>query len=163
MLTQARLKELLNYDPITGIFTWVKPTSYKIKTGDIAGCKDSGYIRIVISKKLYRAHRLAWLYMTGNWPTQFIDHVNMVRDCNIWTNLRECSFNQNLHNVGITSRNKSGFKGVSWNKKCSKWVATAGVNGKAHHLGCYDTPEQAAEAYKTFAKSTRGEFYREIS
>ena len=59
MLTQARLKELLNYDPITGIFTWVKPTSYKIKTGDIAGCKDSGYIRIVISKKLYRAHRLA--------------------------------------------------------------------------------------------------------
>ncbi len=164
MLTQATLKELLNYDPITGIFTWVKPINNRYKIGDIAGSKDAkGYIVIGVNKKQHKAHRLAWLYMMGEWPTKFIDHINGVRDCNIFDNLRGCTNQQNLYNVGVRRNNTSGHKGVCWHKKSSKWVAQAMLSGKHYHLGLFATPEQANEVRQAFIKHHHGEFYREIS
>ena len=101
--------------------------------------------------------------MMGEWPTKFIDHINGVRDCNIFDNLRGCTNQQNLYNVGVRRNNTSGHKGVCWHKKSSKWVAQAMLSGKHYHLGLFATPEQANEVRQAFIKHHHGEFYREIS
>ena len=160
-LTQAKLKELLHYEPETGVFTWIESTSSRIKIGDIAGNKGvDGYIDIRIYGKLLRAHRLAYLYMTGEWPANHVDHINGIKHCNIWTNLRECTQSQNLLNIGMRKNNKSGFKGVSWGNRDKKWRAQAQLNGKHFSLGSYCSPELASEAYQAFATEHHGEFFR---
>lgn len=128
ILTQEQLKEFLHYEPLTGIFTWLKLPlkAYSVKVGDIAGTKQHGYIHIQIFGKKQYAQRLAWLYMTGNWPSKHIDHKNGIRDCNIWCNLRDCTDSQNQFNAGLSSRNKSGYKGVSWRKATNKWADMQG-------------------------------------
>ena len=88
-ITQEELKELLRYNPDTGVFTWVKPVSKRIKVGTIAGSDSHGLTIIVINKKRYRAHRLAWLYMTGEWPTYDIKFVNEQQDDLSWNNLKK--------------------------------------------------------------------------
>jgi len=161
MLSQQQLKELLHYEPITGVFTWLASTASRNKIGDIAGGKTSlGYTHIRIFGKLYLAHRLAWLYMTGCWPTKYIDHKNGTRDCNIWDNIRECTQSQNAFNVCARSNNKSGFKGVSFHKASNKWLASAKINGKSKHLGYFLTAENASAAYQSFAKMNHGEFFK---
>ncbi|MCK9994454.1 MAG: hypothetical protein Dbin4_02974, partial [Alphaproteobacteria bacterium] len=98
-LTQSRLKELLHYDPDTGVFTRRVQTSSNARVGDVAGClHPEGYRHIQIDGKRYAAHRLAWLYMTGEWPTNQLDHLNGVRDDNRWGNLREATHGQNQQN-----------------------------------------------------------------
>lgn len=163
-LTQAKLKELLHYEPLTGVFTWLKlplKTS-NTKVGSIAGSKNtSSYIVIGIFRKSYKAHRLAYLYMTGKWPTNFIDHINGVRSSNIWTNLRECTHQQNRLNVGIYANNTSGFKGVYWCKPTNKWLASVKLHGKQHNLGLFATAEQASDVRQAFAKLHHGEFFKE--
>jgi hypothetical protein len=88
-ITQDELKGLLHYNPDTGVFTWVKPISKRIKVGSIAGSESHGLTIIVINKKRYRAHRLAWLYMTGEWPTVDIKFVNGRQDDIRWKNLKK--------------------------------------------------------------------------
>ena len=90
MLTQSELKSLLHYDPETGLFTWIAPLSNRVQVGDVCSTvAPIGYILIgVRGQKLY-AHRLAWLYMTGEWPENQIDHINCVKTDNRWANLRE--------------------------------------------------------------------------
>jgi len=87
-ISQAQLKELLHYDPDTGVFTWLKPTSKRIKAGNIAGSDCNGSTIIVINKKKYQANRLAWLYMTGDWPVNDIKFVNRMPDDIRWNNLK---------------------------------------------------------------------------
>ncbi len=146
-LTQARLKELLHYDPETGVFTWLVRTSTCIRVGDIAGYRDGdGYLRIGICGGQYRAHRLAWLYMTGKWPIDQIDHKNAVKNDNRWKNLREatCAIN-NQNKRKALRNNRTGFLGVSRNGK--GFIAQIKINEKRRNLGTYPTPELAHEAY----------------
>lgn len=148
MLTQSRLKELLNYDPDTGVFAWLVKPSKRVNVGAIAGCLSIyGYRQIQIGGEQYFAHRLAWLYMTGDWPKHQLDHRNGLRDDNRWDNLREATNAENGQNLAIFSNNTSGFMGVSWDHKRQKWQASLMTNGHHKHLGRFDTPEAASAAY----------------
>lgn len=149
MITQAELKELLDYDPVTGVFRW-KTSKQKIKVGAVAGSVDKVklYWRIMINGKKYLAHRLVWLYMTGNWPVYQLDHINGIPNDNRFCNLRECTHAENHQNIGKSVKNKSGYIGVSWCAARQKWLARIKINGHSKHLGRYNTPEDAYEAYK---------------
>lgn len=161
MLNQEELKELLHYDPDTGIFTWLKPSQGRRKNR-IAGClNNNGYRVIRINKKLYLAHRLSWLYMTGEFPINEIDHKNMNKNDNRWDNLRKATHSQNQMNSKKYKNCKSGFKGVCWHKRDKKWEASIKKNGIQKHLGYFNTPEEASEVYKKAAKKIHGDFYFE--
>lgn len=162
MITQDELKILFSYDAETGLFTWLVSTAKRVKIGDIAGSKNNkGYIHISINNKKYSAHRLAWLYEHGSFPTKQIDHINGVKDDNRLCNLREATRNQNLRNRGKLANNKSGFKGVRFHKEGNKWEAQSTFNSKVTYLGLFDTPELASQAYQEFAMKNYGEFYHE--
>ena len=140
MLTQSRLKELLNYDPLTGVFTWRIPTTIRVKTGDIASnvSKTTGYRRIQVDGKMCRAHRLAWFCVYGYFPENDLDHIDRVRDNNAIGNLREVTRTCNTRNTGNRSTNKSGVKGVVWGKVNAKWRAQITINGKNINLGRFN-------------------------
>lgn len=160
MLTQAELKSQLHYNPETGIFTWLASTNRRIKIGDKVGSKDGdGYLKTSLNYKTYRLHRLAWLYVYGEFPESVIDHINGIKDANCILNLREASMSENRVNAGSQINNTSGFKGVTFHKPSNKWQAQAGLNGKNHYLGLFTTPELASESYKHFATKHHGEFY----
>ena len=151
MLTQQQLKCHLSYDPTNGIFTRVKNAG-RFKAGQILGTKHStGYFVIRIENKLYKAHRLAWLYMNGEFPTLKIDHINRDGFDNKWENLRELTQKQNSENRSIAKNNTSGHPGVDWAKKLGKWRARITVNYKGFHIGYFDTKEKAIEAYRNKA------------
>ena len=154
-----RLREVLDYDPETGAFTRKISDSYRPRIGRPAGSKTNyGYIRIDVDGQLHRAHRLAWLYVTGSWPEHQIDHINGKRDDNRWSNLRAASGAQNSQNSKKRKHNRSGFKGVSWKVKSAKWVAHIRVNGKSRHLGYFEDLNDAAHAYANAARDYFGEF-----
>ena len=156
-LTQERLKELLHYDPETGLFTWIKRPSNRVKVGDIAGKPGPiGYVRIGISGVVYFAHRLVFLYMDGDFPEE-VDHINGVRDDNRWSNLRRATKAENRRNVGKKIVNTSGFKGVSFVERLGKYQARIWFH-KTIHLGLYDTPEEAHAAYCEAADRLHGDF-----
>ena len=160
-LTQDSLKAMLHYDPETGIFTRLQATAHRIKVGDVAGCVGShGYITFVVNSKRYLAHRLAWFYVYGKFPSKDIDHVNGIKTDNRLCNLRAATRSENLKNKGITIQNTSGFKGVSWAKANQKWLAKCDVNGVQKNLGYFQTPEAASKVYNDFAKANHGDFYR---
>lgn len=148
MLTQERLKELLDYDPETGVFTWKVYRGGRIKKGENAGWfNDEKYKHIKIDGKQYKAHRLAWLYVYGQLPVKDIDHINRDRADNRIRNLREVSNQQNSWNQRVGKNNTSGYTGVTWYKRINKWGAYIKVNYKRIHLGFYSTPEEANAAY----------------
>lgn len=146
MITQKRLKKLLYFDPEIGFFIWLIP-SKRVKVGCVAGSlTHEGYVRIGIGSEQYQAHRLAWLYVTGEWPIDEIDHINGARDDNAWANLREASRSMNSQNQRRScSTNKLGVLGVTAFRK--KYRATIGVNGKQIWLGLHATPAKASAAY----------------
>lgn len=147
-LTHDRLREVLDYDPNTGIFVWKMRVAKCTKIGAVAGCieKRIGYVTIGIDKNIYRAHKLAWFYMTGKWPIKFIDHINGVKSDNRFKNLREVFEDGNSQNVRKPNkRNKSGFLGVI--RFQNKWRANITINKKTRRIGDYDTPEEAHQAY----------------
>lgn len=121
MITQSELKELLHYDPETGVFTWLISVS-NVKTGAIARDYSHGYLRVSIKGKRYYGHRLAWLYMTGEWPKHQIDHINHVRCDNRFKNLRCATNSENHKNTPRRKDNKTGITGVSWEKAHKRWV-----------------------------------------
>ena len=118
-LTAERLREVLDYGPDTGVFTWKIRTNSRVKVGDVAGAlRPDGYIQISIDGRLHRAHRLAWLYVTGESPPDQIDHINGVRDDNRIANLRLATSAENKQNLRrAKSRNKTGFLGVCTPRK----------------------------------------------
>ena len=159
-LTQKELKSLFDYDPLTGVFTRKIRVSIASKVGEVVGCKHktTGYLVIVIRRKQYRAHRLAWLYMTGEQPPEYIDHIDRDPINNRWENLRACSAAENTQNQGVLSRNTSGYKGVYWESKLQKWAARIMANGKRRYLGSCDDKHDAAELYNNEAFKLHGEF-----
>ena len=150
MLTQEYLKKKIVYHPGDGTFTKV------LKDGTLG--KRKQYTKITIDYKNYEPYRLAWLYMTGAWPTKFIDHINRDRTDNRWSNLREATYAENNRNTSIRSDNTSGYKGVSWHKFKSKWRAEIKVDSISKHLGYFSTKEEAYAAYIQAAKLYHGEF-----
>lgn len=162
ILTQERLKYLIEYDSVTGIFTWLHDSKNRAyKYGDIAGTLNSnGYLTIGIDGKMYPAHRLAYLYYWGYLPKKDIDHINGNRSDNRLCNIREATRAENLLNQPKHKCNSSGYKGVSWCKHHKKWSAR-GHNGnrKDIHLGYFDTAEEASVVYEKFSKEKHGAFY----
>jgi excinuclease UvrABC ATPase subunit len=144
MLTQERLKELLHYDEETGVFTWLNSPRNNVPSGSIAGTIDKkGYVRILYSKKLYLAHRLAWLYVHGNFPKNDIDHINGNPTDNRICNLRPVTRKQNMENKKIYKTNKSGYSGVTWHSRDKKWNVRIGHYGKRISLGYFDNLNDA--------------------
>ena len=142
------LQELLDYDPDTGVFKWKVSRGGKVP-GDIAGKHDSyGYRQISVGNKPILAHRMAWLFVFGEWPLGEIDHTNGVRDDNRITNLRVVTRAENMHNASpVRKNNTSGFKGVGWVARLGKWRAGIRLAGVKKHLGYFTSPEEAYEAY----------------
>lgn len=158
-ITQEQLKELLNYNFETGEFTRLVSTCNRVKVGDISGTIDSkGYFQISVNNKLYLAHRLVFLYMTGAWPADQVDHSNQIKTDNRWCNLRECTYSENQGNRTLQKNNKSGYKGVTWRKAEKKWYASVGFKGKHIYLGRYKEKKDAAMAYNDKATELFGEF-----
>lgn len=164
LLTQERLKELLHYDPETGTFTNLTTRSPNSVKGQRAGSvKHKGYIRIKIEDKQYWAHRLAWLYVHGRFPIGHTDHIDGNGSNNSISNLRETSPSENNCNKITPSRNTSGARGVSWNKRKSKWHAYVKKEGKTTHLGYFESFEQAKEVAANARVNLHGSFSYESS
>lgn len=159
-ISQERLREVLDYNPDTGVFTWVNGNSRNVKSGDIAGYKNQqGYIRIRVGAKLLPAHRLAWIYVYGEDIDGYeIDHINGDKSDNRICNLRISSHQQNMFNMKKKSTNKSGVKGVHFDKRCNKWRAQTSINKKRVHLGLFNTIESAEEAIREFMVANHKEF-----
>lgn len=149
-LTQARIKELLNYDEHTGVFTWRVNVSSTGRAGNIAGSPNqAGYLLIRVDKRLYLAHRLAALYMEGEFPPDLIDHKDTNKSNNVWANLRHATKAENAQNKRIAQANNTltGMLGVFWSATRGLWGAKVNVNRKQHHAGFFATPELAHAAY----------------
>ena len=145
-ITADELRSILHYDPLTGVFTRIKPTR-KCRVGTVPGSFNSkGYFRIMVNGKKYQAHRLAWLYVYGTWPKNQIDHINRNRSDNRIANLRDVTNQQNMCNAGDFSTNTSGRKGVYWDKRDSRWRACITDKGRYLSLGYFDTQAKAVAA-----------------
>lgn len=157
-MTQEELKSILNYNGETGEFSWL-PAKMKWKRLNRVGSKKaSGYMQVGIGDKVYYQHRLAWLYMTGEWPDSEIDHINGIRDDNRWCNLRLATSSQNGMNTALSSVNTSGIKGVSWDKRNKKWCATIKINRITIWLGRHSSIESAKKAIEMARVHIHGEF-----
>lgn len=161
-LSAEDVRKVLRYSSETGEFTWLIRPTYSMRSGDHAGAVDSrnGYSRIRINGKLYLAHRLAWLYVNGEWPTDEIDHIDLNRGNNRISNLREATKSENMRNKRAHRNSKSGVKGVHWHKQHRKYAATIHRDGKSKHIGLFASLKDAAAAYETAAIKEHGEFRR---
>jgi hypothetical protein len=148
-LTAQLLKSLMRYEPETGVFVRLAGGTGGAKPGMPCGFqRPNGYIDIKVKGRIYRAHRLAWFYMTGSWPTEQIDHINGQRDDNRWANLRDCSPTVNCQNrIRPRRGSRSGLIGASWCNTKKRWVATIGCDGRIHRLGAFRTAEAAHAEY----------------
>ena len=160
-LTVETLRHLLDYNQDTGVFRW----RYNMRTkaiGDVAGRNVRGYRKISINRESIYAHRLAWLFVYGEWPQGEIDHINRKRDDNRIENLRTATKSQNRHYAGLGKSNRSGFRGVHFSKTDKygkeRWRAQIKINGHRIHIGYFDIPEAAHEAYQAAAKHYFGDF-----
>jgi hypothetical protein len=157
ILTAERLRSILHYDPVTGVFTWAVTRTNSQKAGTRAGnLRKDGYRCISIDRRLWLEHRLAVLYMTGALPSGEIDHVDLVKDNNAWVNLRPCSLSQNRANTRLRSDNKTGLKGVHWHKDARAWVAKS----RGRYLGKFDCPAAAHFSYIVASDKSFGKFAR---
>lgn len=142
-LTQQQLKKHIYYNPITGQFTWILPTSNRVKKGRPATYISQGYYFIRLFGQLIAVHRLAFLYMTGKIPAE-VDHINGNRTDNRWENLRSVTRKENTKNKRMLNSNTSGITGVYWDKNRNKWSAKLKHNGQTINLGRFSTKEEAA-------------------
>lgn len=154
----SRLRDLLNYDPETGVFTWAYSRT-GCRAGDRCGrIQYTGYREIGIDYGLYRENMIAWTYMTGEWPDRDVDHINRIRDDNRWCNLRLATRTQNSGNEGLRSNNTSGYKGVTLDVQSGLWRAQIRMAGKKVNLGRFATKEEAAKAHDHAAIKAFGEY-----
>ena len=160
-LQKEAFLDALDYDPKTGIFRWNLQSGNRVKPGQEAGWENShGYIVIMLNGVSFRAHRIAFLLMTGRWPDGELDHINGNASDNRWANIRPATRSQNNSNKLADKRNKSGFKGVSWHQNLQKWHARIQVNRRRINLGLFENVNDAADAYQSAAKIHHGDFAR---
>ena len=147
-ITAETLKSMLRYDRDTGKFFWAIDMSSTAQAGNEAGTDRYGYVVITIDGSKYRAHRLAWLFVFGEWPSGVIDHINGRRSDNRIENLRDVTVSINTQNQTKANRDsKTGVLGVSKHSLCDKFVSQITVNNKRIYLGLFDTAELANLAY----------------
>lgn len=160
-LKVQQVRALLSYDPLTGVFLWLKNRGGTAKVGSVAGSIDSsGYRQIRMYGILYLAHRLAWFYIHGRWPRKGLDHKDLNRDNNILKNLRPCTQSQNSANTRVRSDNVLGIKGVHFDPVKKKFRARMRKHGRLIHLGWFKKVEDAAEAYRKAAHKFYKSFAR---
>lgn len=161
-LTAEHVRYRLSYDPETGIFRWRNPNAKSpVNAGDVAGTlTKAGYIIICVDRIYVMAHRLAWLFVTGDWPINEIDHRDTDGSNNRWRNLRPATSTQNKGNTSLRRDNTSGFKGVAFHKRKGRFAAHIRVSGRSVHLGYFDDPIEAHQAYQEAASRYFGEFAR---
>jgi len=162
MITLERLKEILSYDPETGLWTRLVSRG-AMQAGDIAGCLDEGYVRLRVDGKIYRSSRLAWFYMTGVWPPAEVDHIDRDRANDRWANLRIATRSQNNCNRGVFSNNQIGVKGISRHDRprLKPFKASIKVNSRSKSIGYFETVDLASAAYEAAARENFGEFAAE--
>lgn len=149
MLNQKTLKKYLDYDPETGIFKWKIANSHRIKVGDVAKSpRSDGYIQIKLFNKPYLAHRLAWLYVNGEFPKDHMDHINGVRVDNRIVNLRAVTQAENNKNKSMRKDNTSGVMGVCWHKPGQRWQVYVQKTYYGTFKSKSDAVTRAEEAYK---------------
>lgn len=161
--TQAALKELLHYDPATGIFRWLVDISRRMRAGSIAGTVAGKYRAIRVLGDRYQEHNLAWLYMKGEWPPALgleIDHEDLDGLNNRWVNLRIATPSQNRWNSRRRKDNTSGVKGVSWHALARKWRARISFRGQEIHLGLFADLGDAEAAVREAREWHHGQFAR---
>lgn len=152
------LKQILSYDPESGLFAWLCKPGIPRMPGLSAGWQNrNGYIRIQIGGRCYLAHRLAWLFMTGKWPRGMLDHINRKRNDNRWENLRGISASENQANRSATTGCKILPKGVT-KSPANTYIANIYHNGKRHYGKRHKTMDEAAHAYNKMALKYFGEF-----
>lgn len=160
-ITHERLLELVEYDPISGIFI-NKVSRPKSPKGKVLGSKNaSGHLVFQLDKVIYLAHRLAWYYVYKEWPNSTIDHIDRNPSNNSITNLRLANRSENSRNSKINSRNTSGIKGAFFDKRRNKYYSQIVFNGKKIWLGYYSSLEEAGKAYADKAKELHGDFINE--
>lgn len=148
-LNQGLLKENLSYDLETGVFTRRISNTNFVKVGSVAGwVRRDGYIEIKVNGRPYLAHRLAWLYMTGSWPADEIDHIDGNPGNNRFHNLRSVDHKENGRNQKMPCNNTSGIVGIHWFKPRQKWQARITLDGKRIYLGYFDSLEEATKVRK---------------
>lgn len=157
-LTQAYLKSVLDYDPESGLFKW-KRHSGRTKSTYVGSVTSKGYIYIKIDRTGYMAHRLAWLWVFGEFPPDQIDHINGKKDDNRIENLREATNTENVRGGKMRSNNTTGYKGVFLESRTGRYRARITINSKNINLGFYASAEEAAEARQKAAKLCFGQFY----
>ena len=163
LLSHEYLLSALDYNPETGIFKWKNSKSRSVKKGTTAGAiHTSGYIKIVLDRKSYWAHRIAWLYYYGSWPRgkqNQVDHINGNRADNRIINLRLTTNRKNTQNHVLYAHNTSECNGVCFNRQANRWQAYIRTNElksnglyKQKHLGYFDFFEDAVKARKQAEK-----------
>lgn len=169
LLTTDAVRKLLAYDPETGVLTWKpRPESTRHErawntkyAGRQAGSLSTrGYLHVRILGRDYRAHRVIWLIVTGDWPGQGLDHADGDPSNNRFDNLRPASQTENRANSRRPKNNTTSFKGVTLDRRDGRYLATIGVNSQKHYLGHFDCPEKAHQAYLAAAEKHFGEFAR---
>jgi len=152
IISQARLKELLEYNADTGVFIWVSARGGRLQ-GSTAGYNDTrGYVKISADGAKHWAHRLVWLYMFGKWPKYNIDHIDRNPRNNALSNLRDIPQSFNSFNCGIKKNNTSGYAGVSKDARRNKWAAYIMVNRKKISCGYHTNLDDAVKARKIAEK-----------
>jgi hypothetical protein len=165
-LTAEAVRRIFIYDPYSGLLQY-RERGPRRPRGWFAGAKDpkSGYLRVQVGLRKYLVARLAWLWMTGHWPKDDVDHVDLDRTNNRWGNLRDATRAQNVVNSERRTTNKSGFKGVTFKHgrgDLPAWRATIRTEGRCRHLGYFLTPEEASQAYELAAQQAFGDYYRRL-
>lgn len=160
ILTAERAREVLSYDPESGVLTW-RVSRPGTSAGTVAGTFCEGYLQVQIDYRFYRAHRVIWLMVTGEWPTHNVDHRNRKRADNRWLNLREATPLQNARNKSPSRANTSGVVGVS--RAGRKWGAYIGLDNRIIHLGCFEAKDDAVEARCRAEQHYFGEFAATVS
>jgi len=158
-LSAEELRSVVYYDRTTGAFTWIKSNNQKRGLPQAGNLTPNNYMRIRVCKRSYMAHRLAWLYVYGEWPKDRVDHIDGNRSNNRIENLREATDWQNAANKKVKSDNRLGIKGVELHE-CGKFRARIFIDGKHKHLGLFETAEMAADAYIHAAHELFGDFAR---
>lgn len=154
-LSAARAREVLDYDPLTGVFIRKVRLAQRHQVGDradfiVTGGQLKGYSRISVDGKRYLAHRVAWLYVHGDWPAGLLDHKNGLKSDNRIDNLRPADHRLNNENQrGPRADGSSGYLGVHWDRLTEKWRARVTTGGRSIHVGLYDSAEEAHAAYVT--------------
>lgn len=154
------LIDLFCYDPLTGLIYWKANGKGRVKKRPAGTLLKSGYIGICVGKKRFQAHRIAWIVFYGKEPVDQIDHINGIKTDNRIINLREATNSQNGKNLSLSKRNKSGTKGVCFEKFTKSWRSYIKVNGKYINLGRFKTINDAIIARQNAEKKYFGEWNR---